>query len=142
MPHYMYLISHFTNCDSISISYYSSFLHTSRSPRMGINYLDRHGNPRMQLAFSNSSVSTPAANVITRLSHYTFTHVSTVNYLLNAGFFCKLLYNCERFPRITRSCNRETFPPWIICVIWYVPTTEYRYDKKHWYAKQKHLARI
>ena len=51
----------------------------------------------MQLAFSNSSINTPAANVITCVSHYTFTHVGTVNYLLNAEFFHELLYNHESF---------------------------------------------
>ena len=52
----------------------------------------------MQLALSNSYIKTPAAKVITSVSHYTFTHVSTIYYLLNAGFFCELLYNCESFP--------------------------------------------
>ena len=52
----------------------------------------------MQLAFLNSSINTPAANVITRVSHYTFMHVSTINYLLNARFFHESLYNRESFP--------------------------------------------
>ena len=52
----------------------------------------------MQLAFSNSSINTPAAKVITSVSHYMFMHVSTIHYLLNAGFFRELLYNRERFP--------------------------------------------
>ena len=52
----------------------------------------------MQLAFSNSSINTPAANVITSVSHYTFTHMSTINYLLNARFFRELLYNRKSFP--------------------------------------------
>ena len=51
----------------------------------------------MQLAFLNSSINTPAAKVITNVSHYTFMYVSTVNYLLNAGFFYELLYNRESF---------------------------------------------
>ena len=52
----------------------------------------------MQLAFSDSSINTPAANMITRVSHYTFTHMSTVKCLLNARFFRELLYNRESFP--------------------------------------------
>ena len=52
----------------------------------------------MQLAFSNSSINTPAANVIVRVLHYTFMHLSTINYLLNAGFFRELLHNRESFP--------------------------------------------
>ena len=52
----------------------------------------------MQLAFLNSSINTPAANVITRVSHYTFTRVSTLNCLLNARFFHELLYNRKSFP--------------------------------------------
>ena len=64
------------------------------------------------ISLSNSSINTPGTNVITRVLHYMFTHVSTLNYLLNAGF----LANCYRitkvFPQITRkSCNREIFPP-------------------------------
>ena len=61
----------------------------------------------MQLAISNSSINTPAANVITRVSHYTFSHVSTVNYLLNAGLFRELLYNRESFPM-----NNKIMQPW------------------------------
>ena len=58
----------------------------------------------MQLAVSNSSINTPAANVMTHVffiiivSHYMFAHMSTVNYLFNAGFFRELLYNRESFP--------------------------------------------
>ena len=52
----------------------------------------------MQLAFSNSSINTPAANMIARVSHYMFMHVSTVKYLLNVEYFRKLLYNRESFP--------------------------------------------
>ena len=75
----------------------------------------------MQLVFSNSSINTPAANAITHVSYYTFTHMSTLNYLLNAIFFHESLYIGKVFPRITRtSCNHETFPPWTICIIQYV----------------------
>ena len=51
----------------------------------------------MQLAFSNSSINTPAANVITRISHYTFMHVSTLNYLLNVGFFLQIAMQLQKF---------------------------------------------
>ena len=61
----------------------------------------------MKLAFLNSSINTPAANVITRVLHYTFMHVSTINYLLNAGFFCELLYNRKSFP----TNNKEIMQP-------------------------------
>ena len=63
----------------------------------------------MQLAFSNSSINTPAANVITRVSHYTFTHVSIVNYLLNAGFFHELLHNRESFPMNNKIMQPRNF---------------------------------
>ena len=66
--------------------------------------------------------------MITRLSHYTFTHVSTVNYLLNARFFANCYTIAKVFPRITqRSCNRETFPPRTICIIRYIRLDYYRF---------------
>ena len=57
-----------------------------------------HKRHPIKLAFSKFSIDTPAANVITRVSHYTLTHMSTVNNLLKARFFCELLYNCASFP--------------------------------------------
>ena len=61
----------------------------------------------MQLAFSNSSINTPAANVMTHDSRYMFAHMSTINYLFNAGFFRELLYNREIFP-----VNNKIMQPW------------------------------
>ena len=49
----------------------------------------------MQLAFLSSSINT---HRITPALHYKFTHVSTINYLLNTGFIHKLLYNRKSFP--------------------------------------------
>ena len=63
----------------------------------------------MQLAFSNFSINTLAANVITHVSHYTFMHVSTVNYLLYAGFFHELLYNRESFPANSKIMQPQNF---------------------------------
>ena len=81
---------------------HSRYMQTS--PRMGVQL---SWKPRMQLAFSNSSINTPAA-VITSALHYTFTHVSTVNYLFNARFFRKLLYNRKSFP----MNNQNIMQPW------------------------------
>ena len=50
-----------------------------------------------------------------------FTHVSTVNYLFNAGYFANCYTIVKVFPQITRrSCSCETFPPQTICIIRYV----------------------
>ena len=59
----------------------------------------------MQLALLNSSINTLAANVITRVLHYTFTHMSTVNYLLQLmpDFFANCYAITKFFLQITRT---------------------------------------
>ena len=60
----------------------------------------------MQLAFLNNA---PAANVITHVSHYTFTHMGTVNYLLNAGFFTNYYTITEVFLRKAKRLQPQNF---------------------------------
>ena len=65
--------------------------------------------------------------MITRASHYTFMHVSTVNYLLNAGFFCELLYNCESFP----ANNKKIMQPQNFSTVNYLHYTIFAHDRSH-----------
>ena len=85
MPHY--LISRFINCDSISISWIIWLIFTYKS-------FANDGCPIILIDIETSKancINTPAANMITRVSNYTFIHVCTVNCLLrDAGFFCEL----------------------------------------------------
>ena len=120
MPHY--LISCFTNCDSISISWITWLIFACKSfVKDGCPIILIDMEPSNATSFSNSSINTPAANVITRVSRYTFTHVSIVNYLLNARFFTNCYTIAKVFLRMTRrSCNHETFAPRTICIIWYL----------------------
>ena len=96
MPHY--LISHFANCVSISISWITWLIFTYKLlAKDGCTIILIDMETSNATSFSNSSINTPAANVITLVSHYTFMHMSTVNYILNVGIFCKLPYNRKKF---------------------------------------------
>ena len=54
-------------------------------------------------------------------------HVNTVNYLLNAGFFCELLYNCESFP----ANNKKIMQPQNFSTANYLHYTVFAHDRSH-----------
>ena len=127
-----YLISRFTNCDSISISWITQLIFTYKSLAKDgckIILIDMETlNATSLFEFFHQYSSCQHDNTCFTL--YVHAHENR-KLFVKCWIFCKLLYNCKSFPQITRSCNCETFPPQTTCVIQYVPTTEYRYDKKH-----------